>query len=89
MTRSALPLSGIVGETGGAIVDAGPADAPDLPRILPMRAGSSYAGNGWIGIKETTASLLRGVDSLALLGGLLGFLALIAALSATWYREGR
>ncbi|MCC0053425.1 MAG: hypothetical protein H6884_05150 [Rhodobiaceae bacterium] len=89
VTRSALPLSGIVGETGGAIVDAGPADAPDLPRILPMRAGSSYAGNGWIGIKETTASLLRGVDSLALLGGLLGFLALIAALSATWYREGR
>ncbi len=89
VTRTSLPLSPIVEATGGAITETGPADDVSVPRILPVRSGNTFAGNGWIGIKPSSASVLRGVDALALLGGLLGLLALLGALAATWYREGR
>ncbi|MFN0264482.1 hypothetical protein ACKTEK_11445 [Tepidamorphus sp. 3E244] len=89
VTRSSLPLSPAVEATGGAIFETGPAGDVSVPRILPVRPGGTYAGNGWIGIKPSTASVLHGVDALALLGGLLGMLLLLAALAGTWYREGR
>ena len=89
VTRSSLPLSPIVEATGGAIFETGDAGDISVPRILPVRSGGTYAGNGWIGIKPSTASVLHGIDAMALLGGLLGLLALTIALVGTWYREGR
>ncbi|PVB59709.1 hypothetical protein [Labrenzia sp. 011] len=61
----------------------------DLPRIVSMRPSASYAGNGWIGLKATEASVLNGVDRYPLMIGLLGLALLLGALSLTWYREGR
>jgi hypothetical protein len=61
----------------------------ELPRILPVRSGSNFAGSDWIGIRMTDASLLLGVDRLPLFAGFLGLAILLGALAATWYREGR
>jgi hypothetical protein len=60
-----------------------------VPRIVSMRPSASYAGNGWLGLKATEASVLNGVDRYPLMIGLLGLALLLGALSLTWYREGR
>lgn len=83
-------LSPVSDATGGAVQrlrDVG--GGLDLPRVISMRQSASYEGNGWIGLKQTEASLLNGVDRFPLLIGLLGLAILLGAVSATWYREGR
>ena len=83
-------LSPVADATGGAVQrlrDVG--GDLDLPRVISMRQSASYEGNGWIGLKQTEASLLNGVDRFPLLIGLLGLAILLGAVSATWYREGR
>ncbi|WP_395172657.1 hypothetical protein [Roseibium alexandrii] len=83
-------LSPVADATGGAVQrlrDVG--GGLDLPRVISMRQSASYEGNGWIGLKQTEASLLNGVDRFPLLIGLLGLAILLGAVSATWYREGR
>ncbi len=83
-------LSPVADATGGAVQrlrDVG--GDIDLPRVISMRQSASYEGNGWIGLKQTEASLLNGVDRFPLLIGLLGLAILLGAVSATWYREGR
>ncbi|EEE45744.2 membrane protein [Roseibium alexandrii] len=83
-------LSPVSEATGGAVQrlrDVG--GSLDLPRVISMRQSASYEGNGWIGLKQTEASLLNGVDRFPLLIGLLGLAILLGAVSATWYREGR
>ena len=83
-------LSPVADATGGAVQrlrDVG--GDLDLPRVISMRQTASYEGNGWIGLKQTEASLLNGVDRFPLLIGLLGLAILLGAVSATWYREGR
>ncbi|MBO9422306.1 hypothetical protein J7481_22535 [Labrenzia sp. R4_2] len=83
-------LSPVADATGGAVQrlrDVG--GDLDLPRVISMRQSASYEGNGWVGLKQTEASLLNGVDRFPLLIGLLGLAILLGAVSATWYREGR
>jgi hypothetical protein len=83
-------LSPVADATGGAVQrlrDVG--GGLDLPRVISMRQSASYEGNGWIGLKQTEASLLNGVDRFPLLIGLLGLAILLGTVSATWYREGR
>ncbi|WP_417686562.1 hypothetical protein [Roseibium sp.] len=60
-----------------------------VPRVVPLRSASQYAGNGWIGLKTTDASVLNGVDRYPLLAGLLGLALLLGLVSLTWFREGR
>lgn len=83
-------LSPVSAATGGAVrrlLDVG--GDLDLPRVVSMHQSASYAGNGWIGLKATEASVLNGVDRFPLLIGLLGLAILLGAVTATWYREGR
>ena len=76
--------------TGGAVMRmADSSGAIDLPRIVSVRSGGTYAGSGWLGIRMSAASVLKGVDRLPLFGGFLGLALLLGALAATWYREGR
>ena len=81
------PISETTGGTAQRLRDLG--GELDVPRIVAMREARSYAGNGWIGMKITDASTLKGVDRLPLLFGLLGLAILLGALSMMWYREGR
>ncbi len=83
--------------TGGRVGRMAEADGTtlDLPRIVPIRGGSSYAGSDWIGVKMTEASVLNGIVRVPLFGGYAGpaaFLALLVLLllpAVTWFREGR
>ena len=77
--------------TGGAVVRLASGDDRTLvmPRIVPVQAGAAAAGRGWIGLRETEATVLRGVDRLSLFAGFLGLALLLGALAAMWAREGR
>ncbi|MCX5515608.1 hypothetical protein C3941_06840 [Kaistia algarum] len=83
-------LAPVVQASGGRIARMTGADGRlDTPRIVPVRSGRSMAGQDWIGIRMTEASVLKGVDRLPLFSGFLGLAILLGAAAATWYREGR
>ena len=84
------PLAPIAAATGGSVRRLAGADGGVIvPRVVPMRRATSFAGDGWIGFRTTEASLLRGIDRYPLFHGLLGLALLLGGLSFLWYREGR
>lgn len=89
--RSTLEkLEPIATATGGSVQRiASSGDQVSVPRIVPIQRATTFAGNGWIGLKTTDASILKGVDRYPLLMGFLGLAILLGALTLTWYREGR
>ncbi|WP_306141450.1 hypothetical protein [Roseibium sp. MMSF_3412] len=87
-TADALsPISEATGGSTQRLRDVG--GDLDIPRVVSMQPSATYAGNGWIGLKATEASVLNGVDRYPLMIGLLGLALLLGMLSLTWYREGR
>lgn len=73
-------------ELGGSARRAAEGTAP---RILPVRSGANASGKGWIGLNNTNASVLKGIDRIPLFSGLLGLALLLFALTGMWLREGR
>ena len=90
VTSTMEKLRPVVESTGGLISRIN-RDATDvaIPRIVPVSANGPKSGNGWLGLKTTEASILKGITSLPLFAGFLGLALLLAALSAMWAREGR
>jgi hypothetical protein len=96
---SAEKLTPLVRETRGRIARV--ADAAgnlELPRIVPVRSTVTMSGQDWIGIHQTEATVLTGINRIPLfygfiglfgVAGLFGLLALIGLPFATWIREGR
>lgn len=83
-------LSDITEATNGTIARVGESSSQlTIPRIVPVKSASTFSGSGWIGLKSTDASILKGVDRYPLLFGFLGLAILLGALTLTWYREGR
>ncbi|WP_349357854.1 hypothetical protein [Stappia sp.] len=83
-------LAGLASETGGSVRRVADAGGELLmPRVVPLRRASAFAGDGWIGFRTTDASVLKGVDRYPLFQGLLGLALLLGAVSLLWYREGR
>ncbi|SUB02058.1 Uncharacterized membrane protein [Pannonibacter phragmitetus] len=83
-------LAPLASQTGGAAVrlaDAG--GEVNLPRIVPMNRADGFSGSGWMGLKTSEASVLKGIDRYPVFNGLLGLALLLGALSLAWYREGR
>lgn len=64
-------------------------DAPEIPRVVPMRGGSAFGGSGWIGLDVSEAYEVTGISRTRLLAGFLGLALFLAALGGTWWREGR
>ena len=60
-----------------------------VPRILPVRSGSRFAGGDWIGIRPSESAIVRGVSVFPLALGLIGLVLLVGATLATWIAEGR
>lgn len=61
--------------------------AVNLPRIVPVRSGSQFAGNDWIGLRISDSGIVRGVRISPLFIGLLGLAVLFGALVAGWLGE--
>jgi hypothetical protein len=81
-------LQPIADATGGSVRRVA-SDGGSTPRIVPVSSRGAAAGRDWIGLRRSDASVLKSVDQLPLIGGLLGLALLIGAFSALWYREAR
>ncbi|MEZ5790793.1 MAG: hypothetical protein R3D34_08390 [Nitratireductor sp.] len=64
------------------------ASAASMPRIVPVRVGAPASGDGWIGLENTRASVLTGINRVPLFSGLLGLAILLLAMASMWAREG-
>ncbi len=79
-------LAPLVATTGGSLMRL---HGNDLPRLLLRDPGTAMAGSGWIGLTPSRASVLEGLDRIALFEGLLALAALLGLFAVTWWREGR
>ncbi len=86
---SAERLAPLVEETGGGIVRLGRPENISIPRIVAVSERAPAVGKGWIGLRRSQATVLKSVDRIPLLSGLLGLALLIGGFAALWYREGR
>ncbi len=77
--------------SGGSVrrLASGGGSVVSLPGIVPVRTGGMASGRDWIGLRTTGDSVLKSVDRTSLFAGFLGLAALLMALGAMWYREGR
>jgi hypothetical protein len=83
-------LKPIADATGGSVRRAVDADGRvTVPRLVAVPSGERAKGDDWIGIREPTASVVRGLDVLPLMAGIIGLVLLVGGLAATWAREGR
>jgi hypothetical protein len=60
-----------------------------IPRISPVSSRAPASGRDWIGLRRSDATVLKSIDQLPLLGGLLGLALLVGAFATLWYREAR
>lgn len=80
-------LEPIAAATRGSVRRLEPGET--APRVLVRNAGRAMSGGDWIGLKRSAASELVGINRTPLFAGFLGLALLLAALSGTWWREGR
>ncbi|MCM2477695.1 hypothetical protein HGO38_30055 [Rhizobium sp. CG5] len=64
-------------------------DGVRLPDILPVRGQVRVADDRRMAIRLTDETVLKGIDTLPLFAGFAGLAALLFAISAMWWREGR
>ncbi|SMC62219.1 hypothetical protein [Rhizobium sp. RU36D] len=60
-----------------------------MPDILPVRGPIRVADERRMLLRLTDETMLRGIDTLPLFAGFAGLAALLLAVSAMWWREGR
>lgn len=89
VTSTAQALAPVLAQVGGAARRIEAARGVDVPRIVPIRSGSTFAGDGWLGLAMRDASVVRGFSGFAILSGLLGLILLVGAMTATWLREAK
>ncbi|MGY4626588.1 hypothetical protein [Bradyrhizobium sp. USDA 4486] len=89
VTSTTETLKPLTQATGGNAVRVASGSSVELPRIVPSRSASVFAGDGWMGVRMRDASVVKGVGVLPIFAGLIGLLLLLGAFAATWVREGR
>ncbi|TYL97433.1 hypothetical protein FXB40_08745 [Bradyrhizobium rifense] len=89
VTSTTETLKPLTQATGGSAVRIADGGSVELPRIVPVRSTSTFAGDGWMGVRMRDASVVKGVGVLPIFAGLIGLLLLLGAFAATWVREGR
>ncbi len=87
-TEKLQPLAEATGGTARRLSNGG-ADTVAMPRVVELRDANRYGGSDWIGIRQTGASTLVGVEIAPLGLGLWAMLALVGAVVAAWAWEGR
>jgi hypothetical protein len=76
-------------KTHGLVTRVASGDGITLPDILPVRGEVRVSNPNRMTIRMTDESVLRGVNSLPLFAGFAGLSALLFAVAAMWWREGR
>ena len=76
VTSTTDVLAPIAKATGGSSRRLDDGDGLQVPRVVAVRSGDTYQGDGWIGLKMTDASVVRGIGVLPVFVGLLGLLLL-------------
>jgi hypothetical protein len=74
--------------TGGTALRVAASNGVKLPNIVPVN-GTSASGADWMGLRPTNDTLLKSVSRQPLFAGFAGLAALLMALGAAWWREGR
>jgi hypothetical protein len=82
-------LRPIADATGGSVRRLSEGGGVTLPRVTPVSSRAPAAGRDWIGLRRSEATVLKSVDQLPLLGGLLGLALLVGGFAALWYKEAR
>jgi hypothetical protein len=82
-------LLDIAGQTGGTVQRLATAAGFAVPTVRSIDAASSYGGDGWIGLKRSEASVVRGISVIPLFAGLIGLALLLGSVAMLWAREGR
>lgn len=82
-------LQALAEATGGSSRRIGQDNGPavNVPRIVPVRSGASFAGADWIGLRISDSGIVRGVSISPLFIGLIGLALLFGALVAGWLGE--
>jgi hypothetical protein len=89
VTSTVDALTPLTQSTGGDARRIASGGSVELPRILPVRASSTFRGDNWLGLKMREASVVKGIGVLPIFAGVIGLLLLLGAFAATWLREGR
>jgi hypothetical protein len=89
VTSTTDVLGTLANATGGDARRLADGNNLNVPRVVPVRAGTTYKGDDWIGMKMRDVSVVRGIGVLPIFAGLIGLLLLVGSLAATWAREGR
>jgi len=89
VTSTTQVLAPLAEATGGDARRLDNGGGLTVPRIVPVRSGETYKGDDWLGLKMSSASVVRGVGVLPVFAGLLGLLLLLGSISGAWLREGR
>ena len=89
VTSTTQVLAPLAEATGGDARRLNNGGGLSVPRIVPVRSGETYKGDDWLGLKMSSASVVRGVGVLPVFAGLLGLLLLLGSISGAWLREGR
>jgi hypothetical protein len=89
VTSTTQVLAPLANATGGDARRLEEGGELKVPRLLAVRAGDTYKGDDWLGLKMSNASVVRGVGVLPVFAGLLGLLLLLGSIASTWVREGR
>ncbi|AYD01700.1 hypothetical protein [Neorhizobium sp. NCHU2750] len=76
-------------KTRGLVARLASGSGITLPDILPVRGEVRVSNPNRMTIRMTDESVLRGVNSLPLFAGFAGLSALLFAIAAMWWREGR
>jgi hypothetical protein len=82
-------LEPIARRSGGTVQRAYPEGRMEVPRVVAVRGNEPASGPGWVGVRLTEASVLKGIESYPLFAGLLGLALLLAGIGFAWFRESR
>jgi hypothetical protein len=61
----------------------------NLPRLAMLQSSTKFYGQGWLGLKDREAHVVRGVQYTPLLAGVVALFLFLFAIGLTWFRESR
>jgi hypothetical protein len=76
-------------KTRGLVTRVASGEGIALPDVLPVRGEVRVSDPNRMVIRLTDETVLRGINTLPLFAGFAGLSALLFAIAAMWWREGR